>query len=145
MAAVDGTTWSSSWDKAFVWDRNYAYTFFCKYVLGIDFYSRGQAGDRGPNLYQPHGHTQEVDTLTQEEKSFNTIHRFATKPDQRDFHENPEGKTIPDTVWKSNVLDTPTATGWGLPFADCYLYNPDHLSLAKLKESPFKALPAVVP
>jgi hypothetical protein len=52
-------------------------THFCKYVLGIDFFSRGQPGDRGPNLYQPHGHTQEVKTLTQEEKSFSTVHRFA--------------------------------------------------------------------
>lgn len=146
VPAQDNTPWSSSYDKAFVWDRNYAYTFFCKHVLGIDFYSRGKDGDRGPNLYQTHGHTQEVDTLTQEEKSFDTTHRSFPNAGDLDFFEKPENvPIIPNTVWKHNILDTPTATGWGLPFADCYLYNPGHLSLAKLKEDPFSALPQKLP
>lgn len=136
------TIWSSSFSKFFVWDSNYAYTFFCRYVLGIEFYSRANDRWDAPNLYQPHGHTKDAVNLTMEEKSFDTAHRFASSG--FDFYEK-ESQAIPNTVWTGSLLDVPTATGWDQVFADCYMFNPGRLSLAALTKDPFKPLPAPEP
>jgi hypothetical protein len=76
---------SSSYFKFVGYDRNHAYTYFCRYVLGVKFYSSGGF----TNLYQTHGHTKDETKLSDfpplptvppkfetEEKSFNKDNRY---------------------------------------------------------------------
>lgn len=138
--------WSSSSRKFVAYDQNYAYAFFCNRVLGVDFYSRADGVLDAPNLYEAHGCTQSVQGFTQEEKSFKLSRRFAPNGPTFDYYEKEESATIPNSVWKDkNVFDYPTAKGWGKVWAECFLFNPDKLSLAKLKANPLRELPHPIP
>ena len=53
--------------------------------------------------------------------------------------------TFPCMVRQDNAMGFKTAKAWGHAFADCYLYNPDNVSLTDLLRDPYVVPPPVVP
>jgi hypothetical protein len=128
-------------------DLNYAYNFFFKYVVGIDFFSTESTWyGRFANLYQTHGMTfsktfpmskvpdghlyHDVDAARKINRSF--------QPGPAQWIENAAGfqtaqNFLPDSTWKQNI--TP-AQMTSMTWADVYLYKPDAVSMNAALASP---------
>jgi hypothetical protein len=137
---------SSSLRKWARWDKNYAYYFFFERLIGIDFYGDSTSIRYEPNLHNTHGHSVSPTMFTIDEKSFEKSFHAKRNAAGYDVHHKEDSVTIGDSVWRAtNLRGMPTAGGWGRKFADCFIYNPHDLTLAKLKESPYVAPPAPIP
>lgn len=137
---------SSSISKWFRWDENYAYNFFFERLVGVNYFAEADPGTYEPNLYNTHGKIQSLSGFTRDEKSFPKARRHPQNSGGFDYHHKPQGAAASDSAWRSaNVRGFPTAKGWGRVFADCYIYNPQSLSLSELMASPYVDPPSAVP
>lgn len=138
--------WSTSFNKWLCWDRNYAFTFFCRYVLGVKPFKR--ANGFNPHLHATHGRTKSATTFEKHEKSFEFKKRFALSgydcyervrknPDDPESALDPLPADVGDPWNSENAFGVKTAGGWNKAFADCFIYNPDDLPLKDLRKRPF--------
>ena len=134
----------SSPSKWMYGDLNYAYNFFFRHIVGVEFFSvRNTFYDRATNFHNPHGKVFEPTMLRSE---ILTDHfQFHDVRNRREADKNSTFEP-PDSLWVTNALGFKTAAGFlstGLwkqeldldtlkerSWADWYFYKPRSLSLS---------------
>ena len=142
-------------NKWFLGDRNYAYNFFFRHVVGVEFFAvRSDNYDRATNFHNPHGKVFEPSLLKSElTKDVFLYHDVVSR---RVADNNPKF-TPPDSLWVANAVGFKTADGFlndgqwkqNLPlpvlekrsWADWYFYKPDGLSLKDATDTTRGRLP----
>ncbi len=125
---------SNSEDKFRYYDRNYAYLWFLHDVVGIEYFSKEQTEAswrrKHINRYRaprcgventfPLNSVNNLDKLC----CYNIVHR-----EQQQI-----GWKLDDSVWKKNVLNFQTASGFDNAWADIYFFKEDGAELKAYKD-----------